>query len=127
MPRPMHFEIHAAEPERAVTFYQKLFAWQFTPWEGPMPYWVIKTGEGSPGIDGGLVPRRGPATPEAPVIAYVCTVDVPNLDEFLAKAVALGGGIALPKQPIPGVGWLAYAKDSEGNIFGMMQADPNAA
>jgi predicted enzyme related to lactoylglutathione lyase len=28
--------------------------------------------------------------------------------------------------PIPGVGWLAYCKDTEGNIFGLMQADPKA-
>jgi hypothetical protein len=28
---------------------------------------------------------------------------------------------------ITGVGWLAYAKDTEGNIFGMMQNDPAAA
>jgi predicted enzyme related to lactoylglutathione lyase len=28
--------------------------------------------------------------------------------------------------PIPGVGWLVYCKDTEGNIFGMMQADANA-
>jgi predicted enzyme related to lactoylglutathione lyase len=26
--------------------------------------------------------------------------------------------------PIPGVGWLAYAKDTEGNLFGLMQPDP---
>ena len=34
--------------------------------------------------------------------------------------------VALPKMPIPGVGWLAYMKDTEGNVFGMMQADANA-
>jgi hypothetical protein len=33
---------------------------------------------------------------------------------------------ALAKMPIPGVGWLAYVKDTEGNLFGMMQNDPNA-
>jgi len=33
----------------------------------------------------------------------------------------------LPKRQSPGVGWLAYGKDTEGNIFGMMQADRNAA
>lgn len=126
MPRPVHFEIHAADPERAVAFYQKLFGWQFTPTEGPMPYWTIKTGQG-PGIDGGLVPRRGGVTPDAPVVAYVCTIDVPGLEESLARAVALGGSVALPKQAIPGVGWLAYAKDTEGNIFGLMQSDPAAA
>ena len=91
-----------------------------------MPYWIIKTGEG-PGIDGGLVPRRGTVTPEAPVIAYVCTIEVAALDDQLAKAVSLGGAIALPKQPIPGIGWLAYAKDTEGNVFGLMQNDPAAA
>ncbi len=32
----------------------------------------------------------------------------------------------MPKMPIPNVGWLAYAKDTEGNIFGMMQNDPGA-
>lgn len=28
--------------------------------------------------------------------------------------------------PVPGVGWLAYCKDTEGNIFGMMQPDTKA-
>ena len=126
MPRPIHFEIHAAEPERAIAFYQKLFDWKFTPWEGPMPYWTIKTGEG-PGIDGGLVPRRGSATPEAPVVAYVCTIGVAALDDSLARALGMGAAVALPKQAIPGIGWLAYAKDTEGNIFGLMQEDPSAA
>ena len=126
MPRPIHFEIHADEPERAVAFYQKLFGWQFTAWEGPMPYWIIKTGEG-PGIDGGLLPRKGSVTPDAPMIAYVCTIEVAALDDQLVKVESLGGSIALPKQPIPGVGWLAYAKDTEGNVFGLMQNDPAAA
>ena len=37
------------------------------------------------------------------------------------------GHVAVAKMPIPGMGWLAYAKDTEGNIFGMMQPDPSAA
>lgn len=126
MPRPIHFEIHAAEPERAIAFYRTLFDWEFTQWEGPMPYWVIKTGSG-PGIDGGMVPRRGGVTADAPVIAFVCTIDVSNLDDAVAKALGLGGTMALPKQAIPGVGWLAYVKDPEGNILGLMQNDPGAA
>ena len=40
--------------------------------------------------------------------------------------MSLGGTIALAKMPIPEFGWLAYAKDTEGNIFGMMQADAAA-
>ena len=48
------------------------------------------------------------------------------MDEYLKKAQSNGGSVAVPKMPIPGVGWLAYCKDTEGNIFGLMQADPKA-
>ena len=126
MSRVVHFEVHAEIPDRAIRFYTELFQWQFTKWTGPEDYWLIKTGDSStPGIDGGLVPRRGPIDGQA-VIAYVCTVDVANLDATLAALPRCGGTIALPKMPIPRIGWLAYAKDTEGNIFGMMQADPSA-
>jgi len=126
MPRVVHFEIHAADPDRAVNFYQTLFGWTFQKWEGPMDYWLITTGPNEqPGINGGLVRRQGEIDGQA-VIAYVCTVDVENLDASVQTAVDSGGQIALPKMPIPGMGWLAYCKDTEGNIFGMMQGDPNA-
>ncbi len=72
------------------------------------------------------MPRHGTIDGQA-VIAFVCTVDVPAIDEYLKKATAGGATIALPKMAIPGVGWLAYCKDTEGNIFGMMQSDKNAA
>jgi hypothetical protein len=61
MPRPIHFEIPAEEPHRAIRFYEIVFGWKFDKWEGPMPYWLITTGpEGQPGINGGLMPRRDP-------------------------------------------------------------------
>jgi len=123
MPRVIHFEIHAANPERAIKFYGDLLGWTFNKWEGPMPYWLVITGpDGQPGINGGLMPRRGEIDGQA-VIAYVCTVDVPNVDQFTQKAVSGGAQVVVPKMPIPGVGWLVYCKDTEGNIFGMMQAD----
>jgi predicted enzyme related to lactoylglutathione lyase len=126
MPRVVHFEIHAADPDRAVNFYKTLFGWTFQKWEGPMDYWLITTGPNDqPGINGGLVRRQGEIDGQA-VIAYVCTVDVENLDASVQTALDNGGQIALPKMPIPGMGWLAYCKDTEGNIFGMMQGDPNA-
>lgn len=126
MPRVVHFEIHAANPQRAIEFYSKLFDWQFQKWDGPMPYWLITTGPDSErGINGGMMTRQGEIDGKA-VIAYVCTVDVPAIDAAVEKAQQLGGTVALPKMPIPGVGWLAYVKDTEGNILGMMQNDPAA-
>jgi hypothetical protein len=44
----------------------------------------------------------------------------------VSKSLAAGGTVALAKMPIPGIGWLAYCKDTEGNIFGMMQRDGSA-
>ena len=128
MPRPIHFEIPAEHPERAMQFYSNVFGWKFNKWAGPMDYWVISTGQaGEPGIDGGLMPRRGPGPADMqPVNAFVCTVDVASLDAMVKRVTELKGGIVLPKMPIPTVGWLAYAKDTEGNIFGMMQMDANA-
>jgi predicted enzyme related to lactoylglutathione lyase len=126
MSRVVHFEIHAENPQRAAAFYQGLFGWQFKKWDGPVDYWVIVTGpDNQKGINGGMIKRQG-AIDGTAVIAYVCTVDTDNLDASMSKATQLGGQIALPKMPIPGIGWLAYVKDTEGNIFGMMQADANA-
>lgn len=127
MSRVTHFEIHASDPERAVNFYQTVLGWQFHKWEGPMPYWLITTGpDDQPGINGGLTQRRGEIDGQA-VIAYVCTVSVDDVDASANTATSNGGQIAVPKMAIPGVGWLVYCKDTEGNIFGMMQADEAAA
>ena len=127
MPRPIHFEIHAADPQRAIAFYTALFGWKFEQWAG-QPYWLVMTGDKTtPGIDGGLLPRRGDAPAEmAAVNAFVCTIDVSDVDASSTRVVELGGTIALPKMPIPTVGWLAYGKDTEGNLFGMMTMDANA-
>lgn len=126
MPRIVHFEIHASNPQRAIAFYQTVFGWKFQKWDGPMPYWLISTGEGK-GIDGGLVARRGPEPVEGQAVnAFPCTVDCENVDAVLASVQKANGTVAVPKMPIPGVGWLAYFKDTEGNIFGAMQSDPTA-
>ncbi len=127
MPRVVHFEIHAENPERAVNFYKSVFGWQISKWDGPEDYWLITTGPSNePGIDGAILKRHGPINGDS-VIAYVCTIDVPSVDDFSSKATAQGGTIALPKTAVPHVGWLVYCKDTEGNIFGMMQSDPAAA
>lgn len=129
MARVGHFEIHADDPQRAINFYQKAFDWQFNKWEGPQDYWMIKTGAAeAPGIDGGLLKRMGPPPNDGQAVnAFVCTLLSTQLDEEMNNALAHGGSVAVPKMAVPGVGWLAYVKDTEGNIFGLMQDDPSAA
>lgn len=125
MARVVHFEIHAQEPARAAEFYKNVFNWQISQW-GNEQYWIVKTGEkDEPGIDGGIMKRHGEIDGEA-VIAYVCTIDVDSLDYYAEKVINSGGENVVAKMAVPGVGWLAYFKDTEKNIFGIMQSDPEA-
>ena len=55
--------------------------------------------------------------------AFVCTLDVASVADIEATLPVLGGTVAVPKMAIPGVGWLLYIKDPDGNILGVMQAD----
>ncbi|MCJ7733237.1 MAG: VOC family protein [Anaerolineales bacterium] len=122
MSRVVHFEIPADDPERSIQFYEKVFGWRFEKWDGPIEYWLIMTGpEEEPGIDGGLARRTEPD------IGVENTIDVKNLDLSLIEVEANGGKIIRPKMAVPGVGWMAYIKDTEGNIFGLMESDQEAA
>lgn len=129
MNRIVHFEIHAEDPKRAIKFYQDVFGWKLDQW-GDQQYWMVMTAEKDstePGINGGLLIRRGEAPAEGQAVnAYVCTMQVDNIDEMIAKVEAHGGKVAVPKFAFPGMAWQAYYKDTEGNIFGLHQPDVNA-
>jgi uncharacterized protein len=121
MPRPVHFEIAADNPEKAAKFYEDVFGWKIAKWNGPVEYWTIMTGDSNqPGINGGMMRREKPFPPTTN------TIDVPSVDEFVAKVQKSGGKVILPKMPIPTIGWMAYCEDTEGNLFGIMQMDKNA-
>jgi predicted enzyme related to lactoylglutathione lyase len=121
MNRVVHFDISADDPERAVKFYTDVFGWTVQKWDGPVDYWLVSTGlEGEPGIDGGIVKRKMPSE------TTTNTIEVPSVDEYLKKIGDAGGKIIALKMPIPGVGYLAMCLDTEGNPFGIMEADPDA-
>jgi predicted enzyme related to lactoylglutathione lyase len=121
MSRVIHFEIPAAEPDRAAAFYGKVFGWKFDKWAGPTEYWMVTTGtEGTPGINGGMMKKPGGIT------STTNTIGVESVDAAVNTAVKAGGKNIMPKTPIPGVGYFAYCEDTEGNLFGVMQMDPNA-
>ena len=122
MPRVIHFDISADNPDRAVKFYSSVFGWKIEKWAGPVEYWLVTTGPADqPGIDGGIGKRS--ATSPAGTIN---TVDVPSLEEFTAKVAKKGGKVLMPRMAIPGVGYHAMCQDTEGNVFGLMQPDPAA-
>jgi uncharacterized protein len=121
MSRVIHFEIPAADPERAAAFYKKAFGWKFEKWPGPMEYWMVSTGaDGAPGINGGLMKKQ------PPTMATTNTIGVESVDNAIDAVKKAGGKLVTPKTPIPTVGYFAYLEDTEGNLFGVMQSDPNA-
>ena len=121
MSRVIHFEIPADNPERAGEFYREVFGWRLEKWRGPQEYWLITTGPDSqPGINGGLLRRPHPAA------GTVNTIGVSSVEDAVARIEKKGGKVAVPKMAIPGVGYLAYCQDTEGNVFGVLQADEAA-
>jgi predicted enzyme related to lactoylglutathione lyase len=125
MPRVVHFELPVEDPERASKFYGAVFGWAIQKWDGPQEYWLVTTGaKETPGIDGGLMR----ANAEFPARTPINTIDVPAIDEYIAKVEAAGGKVIMPKTAIPGVGQFAYCADTEGVVFGMMEFEkPGAA
>lgn len=129
MNRVVHFEIQADDIERAIKFYTSVFGWKMERW-GEQKYWMIMTAEKDskePGINGGLMPRpaKTPAK-ECGTNAFTCTMQVESFDETAKKIEAAGGLVAMPKFALPGMAWQGYFLDTEGNVFGVHQTDPNA-
>ena len=117
----VHFELPADDENRAREFYSSIFGWTFQVLP-EMDYSLAMTTpmdeHGRPAvpgsINGGLF-RRGDLT--APVV----TVDVEDIDEALAQITARGGSVHRGKMEVPGSGWNAYFKDTEGNVVGLWQ------
>ena len=61
--------------------------------------------------------------PKQPIVN---SIDVVDIDAYIAKIEKAGGKIVVPKMPIPTVGWLAYFTDPDGNIHGVYETDKAA-
>ena len=121
---PSYFEIQADDIRRALGFYQEIFGWKFTKADGmPTEYWRIETD----GPRGGLLKRPAPRPPEmSGTNAFTCSMQVTDFDKTAAKIMANNGKVALAKFAVPGVCWQGYFLDTEGNVFGLFQADSAA-
>jgi len=122
VPSLLYFEVTADDLDRAAQFYRDVFGWAVGPAEGTEDYYVMETGsEDQPGVTGGVVPRFD---------AYESTIntfDVADVDAFAQRIAEAGGEVLAPKIAIPGVGFVQYCQDTEGNTFGIMQLDESAS
>lgn len=118
MPGFVHIDISADDPQRAADFFAKAFGWSIQKLEGAMPYWLVTPPpfEGQPpGVGGGIAKRTHDWESVTP------TIDVPSVDESEARIKDAGGTVIVPKQLIPGVGYLLTFRDTEGNVFAILE------
>ena len=121
MGRVNHFEITADNPKRAAEFYEKAFGWKFTDWGGPFTYLLATTGDKSEvGIDGAIMDRTDHKQ------AVINTIGVDKWEAGAEAVKKAGGQVLMEKNAVPGQGWFAYCKDTEGNVFGIFESDPTA-
>jgi predicted enzyme related to lactoylglutathione lyase len=114
----VHFELPAADADRATGFWHGLFGWKIgsSTMEG-FDYRMFQTGDDQ---GGAVYPGENAGT--GPIVYF----DTDDIDASIAKVRELGGA-ADDKQPVPTHGWFAGCKDTEGNSFSLWQGDSSAA
>ena len=112
----VHFELPATDTARAREFWSGLFGWKFQSWQEPVEYHMTE------GIEPVGAIFRAEQTQSGNLVAYFDTDDI---DRSIVRIRELDGD-AGEKQPIPGIGWFARCKDSEGNAFSLFQGDDSA-
>jgi len=70
--------------------------------------------------------RRNDPAPRGQSPGTLNTVAVKSLDQTMKNIEQRGGKVCVPKMAIQKVGWLAYATDPGGNVFGIIEPDTNA-
>ncbi|MGB0452991.1 MAG: VOC family protein [Bacteriovoracaceae bacterium] len=113
-----YFEIPVNDMDRAIKFYTHVFEVEFSKeviHDCGMAFFPYAEGEGirgalakgeiyRPSIEGSLI--------------YLTTE---TIDQTMAKAKELGGEELFPKTEVPGLGFLAEFKDSEGNRIALFE------
>jgi uncharacterized protein len=117
------FEIPADDVAKMKEFYRAMFDWKVIDIPGQdMEYSIfhtVPTDENGmlkePGVNGGLYKRKDPS--QVP-INYI---QVESIEEYLDRAVKNGGKVLMAKMPVPGMGFVAWIADPEGNPLGLIQ------
>ena len=122
MDKVVHFEIPAEDTNRASEFYKKTFDWGITPMSD-MNYTIAHTVEvddqripkESGAINGGFFVRSDDL--KNPII----TLNVDSIDESLKTVSENGGFVVREKVAVGDMGFVAYFKDTEGNVLGLWE------
>jgi predicted enzyme related to lactoylglutathione lyase len=115
----VHFEVIGKDGGKLRSYYSELFGWEIDA-DNPMGYGVVQrdgnTNADGAGIGGGV--GTGPEGYPGHVTFYV---EVPDVDEALAKAESLGGTRTMgPDKVMEGVE-IGMFQDPEGHVVGVVK------
>ena len=117
----IHFEVTGKDGEKLKSYYSELFGWQVNS-DNPMDYGTIGDGQGKgpdgEGIGGGIA--TAPEGSDGYVTFYV---QVPSVEEALAKAESLGGHRVLGPDKVMDMMIIGQFKDPEGHLIGLINPD----
>ena len=111
-----YLELHSTDAAKAKGFYAELFGWKTkdTAVPGFGTYTEIDTREGP---QAGLMAQQDPSARSA----WLAYIQVPQLDETVARAQKLGATVATPRTEIKDVGWFAILLDPSGARIGVFE------
>jgi len=113
----VHFEIPAGDTAKTREFWGSLFGWEWQTLDGPFEYHMTRFSENT----GGAIYVPDPADKRGTRVYF----DVDDINAGNSRVKELGGE-AGEAMPVPGMGWFAICKDTEGNEFGLWQNDESA-
>jgi uncharacterized protein len=122
MDKVQHFEIPADDMARAKKFYSSVFGWKIQDVPG-MEYAMadsVETDENRQpigGTNGGIFKRNASYASVTSV-----TITVPDADNAVQNVIKAGGSLVRKKEKFGNIGYVAYVKDTEGNILGIWQS-----
>ena len=120
MPKVIHFELPFDDAQRANKFYADVFGWNSEQF-GDQEYYLQQTGgDDEPYGIGGALTARGDTLNDGGTLVVI---GVDDLDAYVDKVSAAGCEIITPRTEIPGIGWFANFRDTEGNVVGMFMGN----
>jgi uncharacterized protein len=111
-------ELSTTDSAAAQEFYQKVIGWTTTKFDMPgVDYTMWMTGEAPIGGVMNLMPEAKAMGAKPSWIAYI---EVPDVDQTVADATALGATVFVPPHTAPDVGRFSILADPQGATFAVI-------
>jgi predicted enzyme related to lactoylglutathione lyase len=126
MSQVAHFAINADDVDRARSFYEMVFGWQFEAY-GPPGFYMVAEASATAHVPlRGSLQKRRELVKGVPMRGFECSISVDDIHRTAKAIESNGGKIVMQICTLAGIGRLLFFQDPEGNLAGAMQYDATA-